>query len=309
MYLITQAVSWFLIQVSSKRLHLLKDKNMASKGNKQLQKAIALKEKKKKKQVLCGLFSGFIRVQDLSLESWFTQMSVGTWIPLLQCISKGDPGVPVWLQGFSKEIKLKKSLAEIWITTPLSCYLSHCNCYSVLRNTPPPAPATWPTPSCPHYKRYLAHSFLHPYRGNICPQSTSKCIQRPHSFPTNQQVDRCLARPLLALLWAIKTDTTMHPGSLSLIIRKLAPCVNSVSCLNKLVFSTLWFESWKLFFHPHARPQHEIKREWCSLKEKGGRIELPGTITIQTITIKTITGNRSRPAKGQVKRLTEPANQ
>ena len=78
MYLITQAVSWFLIQVSSKRLHLLKDKNMASKGNKQLQKAIALKEKKKQKQVLCGLFSGFIRVQDLSLESWFTQMSVGT---------------------------------------------------------------------------------------------------------------------------------------------------------------------------------------------------------------------------------------
>ena len=53
MYLITQAVSWFLIQVSSKRLHLLKDKNMASKGNKQLQKAIALKEKKKKKNKYC----------------------------------------------------------------------------------------------------------------------------------------------------------------------------------------------------------------------------------------------------------------
>ena len=38
-------------------------------------------------------------------------------------------------------------------------------------------------------------------------------------------------------------------GGLSLIIRKLIRCVNSASCLNKLVFSTRWFKSGKFFFH------------------------------------------------------------
>ena len=88
----------------------------------------------------------------------------------------------------------------------------------------------------------------------ILPQPTRKCIRSPHSSPTNQQVNRCMARPLFAVLcfWAIKTDASMHQSRLSLIIRKSGDCVNSVSCLHKLVFSTPWFKSRKFFFHPHA---------------------------------------------------------
>lgn len=95
----------------------------------------------------------------------------------------------------------------------------------------------------------MAHSLPRPYEGNICPQPTSKCFRRPHSSPTNQQVNRCMARPLLALLclWAIKADTTRHLGCVSLIIRKLIRSVNRVSCLNKLVISSPCFESGKFF--------------------------------------------------------------
>ena len=137
-------------------------------------------------------------------------------------------------QGLSKEIKLKKPLAKIRIVRPLSAHLSHCNCYNVPKALH--TPATWPAPSCPYKERYMAHFLTSstwstwpsptcpplkkvysplltlPYKGNICPQPTSKCISRPHPSPANQQVSRCMARPLLTLLclWAIKTDTTMH---------------------------------------------------------------------------------------------------
>ena len=52
------------------------------------------------------------------------------------------------LQGFSKEIKLKKPLAEIRMTRPLTAHLSHCNCYKVPKALP--IPGTWPAPSCPY---------------------------------------------------------------------------------------------------------------------------------------------------------------
>ena len=75
-----------------------------------------------------------------------------------------------------------------------------------------------------------------PTGGNICSQPTSKCIRRPHPSPTNQQVNRYMARSLLALLylWAIKTDTTMHPELALPNYQEATCCVNSVSCLDKL---------------------------------------------------------------------------
>ena len=48
---------------------------------------------------------------------------------------------------------------------------------------------------------------------------------------------------------------------LSLIIRKSAHCVNNVSCLNKCVFSTPCFKSWKFFFHPHAKTTTVVDRQ------------------------------------------------
>lgn len=131
------------------------------------------------------------------------------------------------LQGFSKEIKLKEPWADTRIARPLSSHLPHCNCYNV-----PKDPATWPTPSHPLLGKCVAHSSPCPYMGNICPQPTSKCIQRTQPSPSNQQAypkppillhpisrsGRCMAGPLLAplCLWAIKTDTTMRPESSAL---------------------------------------------------------------------------------------------
>ena len=79
------------------------------------------------------------------------------------------------LQGFSKEIKLKKPPAKIRITRHLSFHLSHCNCYNVPKDLP--TPATWPTPSCP-------------LLGKVCSPLLTLTLQGQHMPPTttNQQV-------------------------------------------------------------------------------------------------------------------------
>ena len=73
-----------------------------------------------------------------------------------------------------------KSSGRDKITRPLSSYMSHRNCNNVPEALPPP--------------NNLAYSFLHFTRQGI------KYIRRPHLSPTNQQVNRCMVRPLLAPL-------------------------------------------------------------------------------------------------------------
>ena len=111
-------------------------------------------------------------------------------------------------QSSSKEVKLKKPQVEIRITKPLSAHLSYCHCYNV--------------PKDPHPSN-LAYSFLPPTRKGMwptphptligaiyIPNEPASVSQDPHSSPTNQQVNRCMARPLLSLLCLspIKTDGT-----------------------------------------------------------------------------------------------------
>lgn len=100
------------------------------------------------------------------------------------------------------------------------------------------------------------------------PPTNRQVYQKTPSFPNKQQVSRCMARPRLTLLylWAIKTDATLHPRRLSLIIWKSAHCVNRVSGLNKLVFSTPRFKSRKFFFHPQADTTTKVTpRSWQEL--------------------------------------------
>ena len=90
---------------------------------------------------------------------------------------------------------------------------------------------TWPNTSCPLLEKVCGSLLTHPYRTLIWPQPANKCIIRPHLSPTNQQVSRCIARPLLSLLflWAIKTQD----HALSLIIRKSADVLTaSLSSIN-----------------------------------------------------------------------------
>ena len=111
----------------------------------------------------------------------------------------------------------------------------------------------------------MAHSLLYPI-GTIyapkqpasvsedpIPSSTNQQVYQKTPFFCNQQASRCMVRPLLILLclWATKNTQPCTQGWLSLIIRKPDSCVNSVSYLNKLVFSSPCFESGKFFIHPH----------------------------------------------------------
>ena len=92
----------------------------------------------------------------------------------------------VGLQGFSKEIKLKKPPAEMRIARPFKAHLSHCNCYKIPKDLH--TAATWPTPSCPQLENIAT-----PYPASnqtagvsedpILPQPTSKCYQKTPSFP------------------------------------------------------------------------------------------------------------------------------
>ena len=127
------------------------------------------------------------------------------------------------LEGFSKEIKLKQPPAKKRTARPSSSHLSHCHCYKVLKDLP--TPATWPPPSCPPLEKLCSPLLTCPYRGNMCPQPTSKGIRRPHSSPTKQQVNRRMAEPLLELfcLWAVKTDTTTRPESALPDCQKVSP--------------------------------------------------------------------------------------
>ena len=63
-----------------------------------------------------------------------------------------------------------------------------------------------------------------------------------------------MARPRFSLLGlrALKTDLTLYWGSDLPDDQGVGPCVNSVSCLHKLVFSSPCFESGKFFFHLRA---------------------------------------------------------
>ena len=64
--------------------------------------------------------------------------------------------------------------------------------------SPSPPRAASPTPSYLYEARHVAHSSPHPYRGLICPQpAVSVCPKTPLP-PTNQQVSRCILRPLLS---------------------------------------------------------------------------------------------------------------
>ena len=128
-----------------------------------------------------------------------------------------------------------KPLAKARITISLSSsHFSHCNApsptLSNLANSflPPTRKGMWPTPHpAPIQATYASNQSASISKDPILPQPTSKCIRRPHSSPTNLQGNKCMARPLLALLclWAITTDTTMRQSQLFLIIRKLAHCV------------------------------------------------------------------------------------
>lgn len=123
------------------------------------------------------------------------------------------------LQGFSKEIKLKKPLAETRTARPLSFHPSHCDCYNVPKDLL--TPATWPTPPyslleevcSPLLIPHLQGQHMPPTNQQVYPNTqTSKCQKTPF-FPNQSTVNRYMARPLpvLLCLWAIKTDMTMCP--------------------------------------------------------------------------------------------------
>jgi len=103
----------------------------------------------------------------------------------------------------------------------------------------------------------LAYSFLPPTRKGMWPAPHShymlptnqQMYPKTPLFPINQQISRCILRPLLSP-WTIKTDMTMHSELALPDHQKLAHCVNSISCLNKLVFSSLCTEPGKFFFQP-----------------------------------------------------------
>lgn len=97
--------------------------------------------------------------------------------------------------------------AKTRMTTPLSSSVS----LELMPPPPPPGP-TWPPPSCPNWKRYVAPSSPGPYRGLICPQPTTKCIKRPlFPQPTRRSAGASYDLPSP---WAVETDRTMCSGSL-----------------------------------------------------------------------------------------------
>ena len=57
----------------------------------------------------------------------------------------------------------------------------------------------------------------------------------------------------LSLGYKNRTEELCSRAQLSMIIRRSARCVNSASCLNKLVFPSPCFEFGNFFFYPHAR--------------------------------------------------------
>ena len=108
------------------------------------------------------------------------------------------------------------------------------------------------------------------------PQPTSKCTLRslfPQPFSSSAGVFWDLSSP-----WVIKTDKTWAWCQFSLIIRKSSHWVNSISCLNKLVFSSPCFESEKFFFQTCVhRPWHtsELLLDGAGwLKEEARRVKL-----------------------------------
>ena len=48
-------------------------------------------------------------------------------------------------------------------------------------------------------------------KGQYMPLNKQQVYEKTPSFPNNEQVSRCIARPLLSP-WAIKTNTTIPPG-------------------------------------------------------------------------------------------------
>ena len=68
----------------------------------------------------------------------------------------------------------------------------------------------------------------------------------------------------------------MCPGQLSPIIRKSTCCVNNVSCLNVLVFSSPCFESRKFFFHLHVETTAQPSRCVSQRSEDPERIAEEG---------------------------------
>ena len=156
------------------------------------------------------------------------------------------------LQGLFREIKLKKPPAKIRITRPLSSHPSHWNYYHVPKDLP--ATATWPTPSCPLLGKVCGPFLTLFLQGQYMPPTNQQVYPKTPSFPNQPggQQEQSKTSPQLLCLWALKTDMTMCPGSALPDYEESAHCVNNVSSLNKLVFSTPCFESGQFFFHLRA---------------------------------------------------------
>lgn len=150
----------------------------------------------------------------------------------------------VGLQGFSEEVKLKQP--DPHHPTCLTATVTKC---------PRPSPAQHlglrrPAP----LGKVCGPRLTPPSRGNKYPQPAGQGTRRPRPSPTNRQVTRCTARPLLALLclWAIETVPPMRPESALPHHAGVGPLCEQCLYLNNLVLSTPGFKSRKFFFHPRA---------------------------------------------------------
>ena len=113
----------------------------------------------------------------------------------------------------------------------------------------PPSWATCPSPLCPLLRKICSPILTCSYMGIICHQQTSKCIIKPLLSTLLQACFKPTPFPgLQKQMW------TCTQGWLSLITRILSCCVNSISRLNKLVFSSPCFESGKFFLTHVHRP-------------------------------------------------------
>lgn len=164
------------------------------------------------------------------------------------------PVCAVRLQGLPKMIKLKKTSGQDKNFQTLIILPVSFNCYNVHENFPLPRTRNLAFSFLPPTRKVCGPLLTLPHRGNKGRQPTSNCVGRPQNSPTNQQGQQVYPEttPLYPLSLGYKKTWPCAWGGLPLNIRKSSCCVNSVSCLNKLVCSSPCFESGKFFFYPRA---------------------------------------------------------
>ena len=167
----------------------------------------------------------------------------------------------------SRSLQGDRTLAKTRITRPLS--LPHTLSYVIL---PPPHWATWPLPgkvsfSCALLGKIYDPLLTIPHRGLIHTPYT------PHTHPTNQQVyhetslsptneqvSRCIARPLLSLGYKNIHDNTTRVGSPWLSGSHPAVLAESLISINSS-FSSPHYVSGNSSSDPHAWTK--IRYYWC----------------------------------------------